>query len=91
MSRFGHDRFAVAGHDRGGRVACRAALDFPDRVSRLAVLGVVPIGAAWRDADDRLALDFWPWSLLAKAAPLPERLVGAAPEARQGAGRLLRR
>src|SRR4051794_8873597 len=81
MTKLGFERFSIAGHDRGGRVAYRAALDHPRRVERLAVLDVVPIDAAWNRADDRLALGFWPWSLLAQPEPLPERLVGAAPEA----------
>jgi haloacetate dehalogenase len=81
MGSLGFDRFAVAGHDRGGRVAYRMALDHPEKVARLAVLDVVPIGDAWRHADARLALSFWPWSLLAQPAPLPERLIGASPEA----------
>lgn len=80
MSQLGFERFSVAGHDRGGRVAYRAALDHPARIERLAVLDIVPIDAAWDRADDRLALGFWPWSLLAQPEPLPERLVGAAPE-----------
>jgi haloacetate dehalogenase len=71
----------VAGHDRGGRVAYRLALDHPDRVERLAVLDIVPTAEAWGRADARFALAFWPWSLLAQPAPLPERLLAAAPEA----------
>ncbi|HYZ81502.1 MAG TPA: alpha/beta hydrolase [Solirubrobacteraceae bacterium] len=81
MSSLGFERFSVAGHDRGGRVAYRLALDHPQRIERLAVLDIVPVDVAWDRADDRLALGFWPWSLLAQAEPLPERLVGAAPEA----------
>jgi haloacetate dehalogenase len=81
MDQLGFDRFAIAGHDRGGRVAYRAALDHPERVDKLAVLDVVPIDAAWNRTDDRLALAFWPWSLLAQAEPLPERLLVAAPDA----------
>jgi len=81
MTQLGFERFSIAGHDRGGRVAYRTALDAPERVERLAVLDVVAIDAAWDRADDRLALGFWPWSLLAQPEPLPERLVGAAPEA----------
>lgn len=81
MIALGHDRFAVVGHDRGGRVAYRAALDDPDRIIAVAALDVIPIDAAWRRADDRLALGFWPWSLLAQPEPLPERLLSAAPDA----------
>ena len=81
MAALGFQRFAVAGHDRGGRVGYRMALDWPDAVSRLAVLDILPTLAAWERADARLALAFWPWSLLAQASPLPERLIEAAPEA----------
>ena len=81
MAGLGLATFAVVGHDRGGRVAYRMALDHPDVVTRLAVLDVLPVDAVWDRADDRFALGFWPWSLLAQPAPLPERLLGAAPEA----------
>jgi haloacetate dehalogenase len=81
MERLGHGRFAVAGHDRGGRVAYRLALDHPDRVDRVAVLDILPTATVWQRADARLALGYWPWSLLAQPAPLPERLIAAAPDA----------
>lgn len=81
MASLGFQRFSIAGHDRGGRVAYRLALDHPGRVERLALLDIVPTGVAWERADARFALGYWPWSLLAQPAPLPERLVAAAPEA----------
>ncbi|MGX5842488.1 alpha/beta fold hydrolase [Mesorhizobium sp. ArgA1] len=81
MRALGFDRFMVAGHDRGGRVAYRLALDHPETVSKLAVLDIIPTAAAWDRADARLALAFWPWSLLAQPEPLPERLLAAAPDA----------
>lgn len=81
MARLGFARFSLAGHDRGGRVAYRLALDHPDKVERLAVLDVVPTEAAWERADAQLVLSFWPWSLLAQPEPLPERLIVAAPDA----------
>jgi haloacetate dehalogenase len=81
MERLGFPRFFVAGHDRGGRVAYRMALDHPARVGRLAVLDVVPTGMVWDRADSRFALGFWPWSLLAQPEPLPERLLATAAEA----------
>jgi haloacetate dehalogenase len=81
MRQLGHDRFALVGHDRGGRVAYRAALDHPDIITALAVLDVIPTFDVWDKADARLALAFWPFSLLAQPAPLPERLLSAAPDA----------
>ena len=81
MACLGFERFAVVGHDRGARVAYRLALDHPDRVTRLGLLDALPILTAWTRADARLALAFWPWSLLAQAEPLPERLLAADPGA----------
>ena len=81
MSHLGFSNFAVAGHDRGGRVAYRLALDHPERAQRLAVLDVVPTGDAWQRANAEFAITFWPWSLLAQPEPLPERLLLAAPDA----------
>lgn len=78
MSQLGFERFMVAGHDRGGRVAYRMALDHPDRVQRAAVLDVVPTDFAWQRATAEFALGFWPWSLLAQPAPLPERMLSVA-------------
>jgi haloacetate dehalogenase len=81
MEKLGYSRFSVAGHDRGGRVGYRLALDHPQCIERLAVLDVVPIADAWERADKRLATAYWPWSLLAQPEPLPERLLSAAPDA----------
>jgi haloacetate dehalogenase len=81
MEQLGFDRFSVAGHDRGGRVAYRLALDHPDRVERLAVLDIVPTEAVWARADDRFALAYWPWSILAQPEPLPERILMTSAEA----------
>jgi haloacetate dehalogenase len=81
MERLGFPRFSVVGHDRGGRVAYRMATDHPGRVERLAVLDVLPTETVWERADATFALAFWPWSLLAQPAPLPERILAAAPEA----------
>ena len=81
MAVLGHDRFAVAGHDRGGRVAYRMALDHPDRVRAAAVLDVVPTGEVWARADAAMALGDWHWAFLAQPAPLPERLIAADPDA----------
>lgn len=81
MQALGHARFAVIGHDRGGRVAYRMALDHPDIVTRVAVLDMVPTLEVWERADARAMLAFWPFALLAQPAPFPELLLAAAPEA----------
>src|SRR5262249_1694745 len=80
MRQLGFDRFMIAGHDRGGRVAYRAALDHPDTIAAIAVLDVLPVGEVWRHAD-RKFIACWPFALLAQPAPLPERLIAAAPDA----------
>jgi haloacetate dehalogenase len=61
MRQLGFERFAVAGHDRGGRVAYRLALDHPERVERLAVLDIIPTGEAFRRTDFRFAMGYWHW------------------------------
>jgi haloacetate dehalogenase len=81
MAQLGFPSFSVAGHDRGGRVAYRLALDHPTLIDRVAVLDVIPVVEAWEHADARLAKAFWPWSLLAQPEPLPERLIVGAPDA----------
>jgi haloacetate dehalogenase len=80
MKQLGFTRFSVAGHDRGGRVAYRMALDFPEQVDRLAVLDIVPTESVWERADERFALAFWPWLLLAQPEPLPEHILTATAE-----------
>ncbi|TIW85214.1 MAG: alpha/beta hydrolase, partial [Mesorhizobium sp.] len=81
MAELGFTSFMVAGHDRGGRVAYRLALDHPGPIKKLAVLDIVPTADAWDRADARLALGYWPWSLLAQPAPLPEKILAGAPDA----------
>ena len=78
MTRLGFNRFSVVGHDRGGRVAARMALDHADRIDRIAVLDVAPSEDVWERADARFALAFWPWSFLAQAGELPERVLASA-------------
>jgi haloacetate dehalogenase len=81
MRQLGFERFSVCGHDRGARCAYRLALDRPECVERLAVLDIVPTGDALRLADARFARAFWHWFFLAQPDGLPERMIGADPEA----------
>lgn len=80
MQALGFERFQVAGHDRGGRVGYRLALDHPERVERLAVLDIVPTCEAYRRADVAFGLGYWHWFFLPQPYPLPERLIEADPE-----------
>jgi haloacetate dehalogenase len=80
MRRLGHDRFAVVGHDRGGRVAHRLALDHPDAVTRLAVLDIAPTATMYARTDKAFATAYFWWFFLIQPAPLPERLIAADPE-----------
>jgi haloacetate dehalogenase len=81
MAQLGFASFAVAGHDRGGRVAYRMALDHPQCVERLAVLDAVPTGEVWRRMTQAVARGYWHWAFLALPAPLPERLIAGDPDA----------
>ncbi len=80
MQALGFERFAVAGHDRGGRVAYRMALDHSERVAAVGAFDVVPTGEVWSRADARMALAYWHWAFLAQPAPMPERMIASQPD-----------
>jgi haloacetate dehalogenase len=86
MARLGHERFAVAGHDRGSYVAMRLALDHPGAVTHLAVLDGVPIGEALARADARFAALWWHWFFLGQTDNPAERVINADPQAWYGLG-----
>ncbi|KQX06896.1 MULTISPECIES: alpha/beta fold hydrolase [unclassified Leifsonia] len=81
MGDLGFPSFAVAGHDRGGRIAYRMALDHPEVISAGGAFDVVPTGEVWSRADAQMALTYWHWAFLAQPAPLPEDLINARPDA----------
>ncbi|TVT29295.1 alpha/beta hydrolase [Salinicoccus cyprini] len=80
MKELGFDEFAVAGHDRGARCAYRLALDFPEAVTRLAVLDIIPTGEAFRRTNKDFATEFWGWFFMAQPYDLPERMIGENPD-----------
>jgi haloacetate dehalogenase len=80
MRSFGFERFAVAGHDRGGRVAHRMALDHPAAISRLAVLDIAPTLTMYERTDKAFATSYVWWFFQIQPYPIPERLIGADPE-----------
>ena len=79
MEALGFDRFAVVGHDRGGRVAHRMARDHGNRVSKLAVLDIAPTAAMYGQTDKVFATAYYHWFFLIQPHDLPERMIGADP------------
>ena len=81
MEHFGHRRFLVGSHDRGARVSHRLAIDFPERVEKLAVLDIVPTIEHFERADMAFAMGYYHWFWFAQPHPFPENVICAAPEA----------
>jgi haloacetate dehalogenase len=81
MEKLGHARFRLAGHDRGGRVAYRLALDHPGRLEKLATLDIVTTFDMWHSMDAQFAFRIWHWTFLALPVPFPEEVIGRGPVA----------
>jgi haloacetate dehalogenase len=79
MQARGHERFIVAGHDRGGRVAYRLALDHPEAVRALIPIDILPTAEQWRRITAERAISAYHWAFLAQPYPLPETLIGREP------------
>ena len=79
MTSLGFDSFAVVGHDRGARVGHRMALDHPDRVTKLAVLDIVPTRHIFETVGKDLATAYYHWFFFIQPYDLPETLIGADP------------
>ena len=80
MKALGFESFFVAGHDRGGRVGHRMALDHPERVSKLSVLDIVPTHKVFSTIDQTMATGYYHWFFLIQPLDLPETLIGSNPE-----------
>jgi haloacetate dehalogenase len=80
MAALGFDRFQLVGHDRGARVAHRLVLDHPVRVSRVALLDIVPTRTLFATVNQAVATGYYHWFFLIQGDGLPERLIGADPE-----------
>jgi haloacetate dehalogenase len=80
MAALGFECFAIAGHDRGARVAHRLARDHPERIERLAWLDIVPTLYRFETIDQKAATASYHWFFLIQPGGLPERLIGAEPE-----------
>ena len=80
MQTLGHDRFAVAGHDRGARCAHRLVLDHQERISHAAFLDILPTFDVWERSDRRHAWTSFHWYFLAQEFDLPEVMIGGNPD-----------
>ncbi len=72
-------RFLLCGHDRGGRIGYRLALDHPARIEKLIALDIVPTYDMWHGLTRDLAVKTFHWSFLAQPAPWPEEMIGRDP------------
>jgi haloacetate dehalogenase len=79
MAALGFERFALVGHDRGGRVAFRLALDSPERVAKLALLDIAPTLSMLEGTDQRSATASYHIYFLCQPYDLPERLIASDP------------
>lgn len=79
MDRLGHASFFVCGHDRGGRVAHKMCVDYPDRVLKVMFLDICPTLAMFDKTDFDFAKAYWHWFFLMQPAPLPETMIGGDP------------
>ncbi|MCL4157146.1 UNVERIFIED_CONTAM: hypothetical protein GTU68_019302 [Idotea baltica] len=80
MQSLGFEKFDLAGHDRGGRVAHRIALDYPERIKKVAVLDIAPTYTMYTTTDMEFAKAYYHWFFLIQPFDLPERLIGADPQ-----------
>lgn len=79
MKQLGFEEFLLAGHDRGGRVGHRMALDHPDAIQKLAVLDIAPTYTMYKTTDMEFAKAYYHWFFLIQPHDLPERMIGANP------------
>ena len=80
MKALGHDRFFLLGHDRGGRVSHRLAMDFPESIRKLMVLDISPTLTMYENTTMDFAKGYWHWFFLIQPEPVPETMIGANPE-----------
>ena len=80
MRHYGHERFLVAAHDRGARVAHRLCLDHPESVKKVCLMDIAPTLTMYRGTNQEFATKYVWWFFLIQPTPLPEHLIGLDPE-----------
>ena len=79
MERLGYREFFVTGHDRGARTTARMCLDHPDRVTKAALIDILPNHYIWTHTSREWALRSWHWSMMAQPYDFPERMLAGIP------------
>ena len=79
MAHFGHEEFYICGHDRGGRVAHKLCVNYPEKVLKAMFLDIAPTLAMYNKTDFAFAKAYWHWFFLIQPSPLPENLILASP------------
>lgn len=79
MAHFGHTRFNVCGHDRGGRVTHRMGLDHPEAVIRAAIMDILPQRHVYANITKDWAMKSWHWVFMPQEEGLPERMMESVP------------
>ncbi len=80
MKALGYEQFYLLGHDRGGRVSHRLAMDFPQSVLRLMVLDISPTLSMYENTTMAFAKGYWHWFFLIQPEPVPETMIAADPQ-----------
>ncbi len=80
MKYYGIQRYHVAGHDRGARVAYRMALDYPECIKSLTLIDIVPTRDVYEMTNKDIANKFWHWYFYIQPEPFPEEILGSCPE-----------
>lgn len=79
MRHYGYERFLVAAHDRGARVAHRLCLDHPENVDKVCLMDIAPTLTMYRGTNKEFATKYMWWFFLIQAYPLPEHMIGLDP------------
>ena len=80
MKKLGFDKYYLVGHDRGGRVAHRMAVDYQENIKKLSVLDIVPTSHVFDNTSALLARRYYHWFFLIQTFPHPETMIGKDPE-----------
>ena len=80
MKKLGFNEYFLVGHDRGGRVAHRMAIDFKENIKKISVLDIVPTSHVFKNTNAILAKRYYHWFFLIQSYPHPETMIGNDPE-----------